>query len=144
MEAHLTGAEAGFVKRIADLYLKSETHIVSPSERGDLTEELGMTPENRQVVLAATEALGIVKDAAYDPGTGQFVFEITPRAVQAARAIQWQETVRKSESRDIVAELKSTAKANPVLAWAIIGFVILTAAVTMVNQVWQLVDRIVK
>ena len=143
MEAHITGTQATFVKRIAELYLKGDIYVVSPGERGDLTEELGMTPENRQAVLTAIEAFGIIGDVDYSSDTGGFAFEITSKAVQAARDIQRQEAGR-SEPRSIVAELQSTAKANPVWAWVIVGFVILTAAVTLVNQVWQLVDRFVK
>lgn len=41
-------------------------------------------------------------------------------------------------------ELETAAKGNRVLAWFIIGFIVLAALITFVNHLWQLVDRIVK
>jgi hypothetical protein len=103
-----------------------------------------MTRENREAVLNATAASGIIDGLCCQPGGTYFSFQISPRAVQAARAIQWQEQQKDRESRDIVAELKNAAKSNPIAAWVIIGFIVLTALITFVNQLWQLIDRVVK
>jgi hypothetical protein len=42
-----------------------------------------------------------------------------------------------------VESIKATARSKPWVAWPIIGFVAVTAIVAAINQVWELVKKIV-
>jgi type VI protein secretion system component VasF len=60
-------------------------------------------------------------------------------AERLARALDKQET---AEPEDIVERVKEAARGHRYLAWAIIGFFVLTAVVTFANQAIQLLQNL--
>ena len=77
---------------------------VASSDQDDKTEALGLTHENREKILMAVDAAGLITDLIYHPGGGFYSFNIPKKVLQAARAIHAEEA-KQNEPRDIVAEL---------------------------------------
>jgi hypothetical protein len=140
-EVRLNQTEASLVKKLAELFEQGQTQVaVSADDETD--KSLGLTPENVEAVLGTLQHIGAISELWTGDGGRAFTFIITPVAVQAARAVREQETeAAKPKVRDIVAEMKETARGNRLLAWAIIAFIVLTAAITFVNQLLELLKK---
>jgi hypothetical protein len=128
------------VKKLSEYFEKGNGQVEFNAETD---KDLGLTSENRHTILSTMEQIGvIVVDVIGDYQLSGF--EISPAVIQVARAIRDKEKeaeAAKKERRDIVAEVKEKAATRPALAWIIIGFIILTALATFLNQVAQLLER---
>jgi hypothetical protein len=131
----LSEPEIACLKRLAELYREGKTFLTvnDPS--------LVLPAETREAILGTMENLGIIDRATHAIGLRFVQFNISANSVQVARQIQEQESAKK-EPEDIVEQLKGTAKSKPVLAWLIIAFVVLAAAVTFANQLLDLLTKL--
>jgi hypothetical protein len=125
----LKGAEIGCVKILAKSYENGQRAFNYQSD----WESIGLTEENFSPVLLMLEHYGIISDAIKDFDIEFRAFQITPLAVQIARDIEDQEK-KKEEPKDIVEGVTQMARKNRTLATVIIFGLVLTAALTAVNQ----------
>lgn len=141
LDPHLTDQEKQCLRILSKLFSEGKDSVSNP--RQALAEEgLRLEYQEFRVVMERMDGIGALrtKQSALAP-EGQFILiTISPKAVQLRRELERLDA-QPSEPRDIVAEIKDTAKGNRLLAWFIIGFIVLTALVTFLNQLWQLLER---
>jgi hypothetical protein len=125
----LNADEKTCIRRLAELFERNQALVRDKS----VWESFGLSPERRIPFLTTMAELGVIVNLS-PTNTDQFrAFEITSKAVQITRELDEQEKKGK-EPEDIVAKVQETARKHPVVAWVIIGFILLTAAITLVNQ----------
>lgn len=141
-DVRLNASESACVKRLAELFENGVTWSNAKASLHDPEKPLGVPEGEYDVVLATMEHIGAIENVTGVAGARFFYFQITPRAVQHARAIQDQES-KKAVPRDIVAEIKETARRNPIVARLIIGFVVLAAMATLVGAILTIIDKVI-
>ena len=147
MECRLNQTEIACVEKLAELLEKGECYVRADfiddddDEPAPQPNPLNVPPEKRAATLELMESMGVIAEVEHASGLRFFSFRITSKALQVVRAIK-EEREKEKEPEDVVEQLKSTAKSKPILAWIIIGFVVLTAVVTFANQTIQLLEKI--
>lgn len=127
--ATLKGAEIECVKRLAKMYEQGQTVWWNEDDY----ELLGLTVDNYFSVIGTMDLCGVITNHSHTSAGKYRMFEITPMAVQIARQIEQQE-LEENEGKDIVEKIKQKARSSPALAWIIIGFFLLMAIATFINQ----------
>jgi hypothetical protein len=133
VEAIHNEIETACIKKLAEMFEAGKTQFRSDSE-------LDLPKKKREATIRTMEAQGFITGVFHDSTDPSFAFRITPQAVQAAREIAEKEKEPKP-SRNIVEEIKETAKGNRFLAWFVIGFIVLAAAVGLLNQSLELLSK---
>ncbi len=87
------------------------------------------------------EHMGLLADVTHSTEGRYFIFSITPKVLQVARTIR-EEEAKKEEPGDIVEQVKGAVRRSPVLAWALVAFFVVTALVTLINQLLQLLKTL--
>jgi hypothetical protein len=137
-EVRLRGDEITCVQKLAELFAKNVTCLNAGDEEAN---SLGLSPEKWEPVLGTMEHIGVITGVVHTSEGGFAFFHIDASVLQVARAIEEEET-KKEEPRDIVAEIKQTAKSNRVIAYVIIAFGVLTILITFVNQLLSLLKEL--
>ena len=144
MEYRLNADEAACVKQLAERFERNQA-VVTLSESTDrpgcYVDPLDLPAERREAILSLMEEMGVIVEVEHASEIRFFSYSIGPRALQLVRMIAEHET-RKEEPRDIVENVKTTVRGHPILAWLIIGFLVLTTLVTFLNQLLQLLKTL--
>jgi hypothetical protein len=131
--------EIACVNELAAMFEKGESYVMA-NPADDEKSDLNASPEQRAAILETLESMGIIADATHSGDMRYLAFRITSQAVQVARAIKAKHE-EASKPEDIVEQLKGAAKSNRIIAWLIIAFIVVTALVTFVNQLWELLRK---
>ena len=88
-----------------------------------------------RALLEMMEHYGVVASALHvlSAEGRYYTFTISPKAVQVVRELDEQEK-QSQEPGDIVEQIKSKAKSSPAVAWVIVGFIVLTALVSLISN----------
>ncbi len=141
MEYRLDKTEIECVKQVEDMVEKGECYVEADLNDDERDNALNVSPEKRAAILETMESMGLLAEVRHSDRLRYFAFKITSKAVQVAREIE-EKQKDKNEPEDIVEQLKRTAKGNRAIAWALIIFVVLTALVTFINQLLELLKKI--
>jgi hypothetical protein len=108
------------------------------------SEGLDVDHESLVTLLKVMEQCGAIEKVLHASSHGgEFLrFDISPHTVQIVRELDEQQR-KAEEPGDIVSQMTEKARRHPVLARLIIGFLLVTTAVTFINQGVQLVTSIV-
>lgn len=130
MHAHLTGDEIACVKILGRLYEESRFDW-----EGVDWQAIGLTDANAFQVLSTMEHIGAISDVGHGEQTFE-MFTIQQRARQIVREIEENERSKKDadEKRDAVDSIRSAARQNPFIAWAIIIAGLVLFLVTLIAQ----------
>jgi hypothetical protein len=126
MDPRLDDAENECVKSLAAHFEKGQFW-----RNFEIENALNLSPEKRNAVLTTMEEMGIITEVTHTTSERFFLYKITSKAVQFARARSEQE---KGQPMDIVEQVKLTIRRKPIGAWVIIIFIVLTALFTLINQ----------
>jgi hypothetical protein len=144
MAVSLSADEIRCVKKLAVIFTSGDNPVQCNASAGDFTdadlEPLGVTKDNRDAVLAMMEELNAIRGVSHNALCRYSWFEVSPKAVQIARAIEAEEA-KKGEPGDFVAKVTEGARKRPVLGAVIIAFLVLTAAATLANQTVQFLQN---
>lgn len=140
MGFRLNEMEMKCVKLLAEMFERGEVHVEANLSDLVAGDQPDVTPQKRAAVLETMQSIGVIEDAV-DLGHVRYAsFTITPKVVQVARAID-AELKERSEPEDIVEKITTAARNRPVIAWLIVGFLVLTAIATLVNQTIQILQN---
>ena len=141
MEYHFNEKEIACIKRMAEMFEEGNCYVNAnlDDEEGDGTLDAPLG--ERAAILETMQSFGLIAEVVHAATLRFFSFKITAKSVQIARAIKAQQ-VEELEPEDLVEKLQTTARKNPVVAWIIIGFFVLTAAATLINQTIQIFQNI--
>ncbi|MCX5653681.1 MAG: hypothetical protein NTY65_03395 [Planctomycetota bacterium] len=102
-------------------------------------EALGITAEEFTPTILTLRQAGAVDNLGLD-GHEVFSFRPTAYSVQIVRELDQQKAT--SSPPDIVDQIKQRARRKPVLAWAIIGALVLTMVLSILDNLTSLIERI--
>jgi hypothetical protein len=139
VDAQYTEAEIACIKRLAELYEARETQN-GIRRQDDPKYSLGVPMDQWRAVLGVMVRDELIATVMHTDAGQYAYFQISPKVVLVARQIREQEA--KPPKRNIVEEVKETARGNRVLAWVIIAFIVLAALVAFVNQSLELAKKI--
>jgi len=135
--AYLSSKEIRCLRVLAERFQKNET-LVHSSEK--TLKALGLDNSEFSAVMRTLEALGAVE--LHESGDGEVGFVVTTaQSLQLVREIENKE-LKQKDAPDIVAQLQARARQNPVLAWIIIGALVLAMGLSMLDNLTSLVERI--
>jgi hypothetical protein len=139
MPFRLNKTEIECVQRLADMFEQGNIYLTADfvGEEG----ELNASPERRAAILATMETMGLLADVTHGDQVRYFSFTITPKAVLLAREIKAMQE-KESEPGDVVEQITISARKRPIIAYAIVAFFVLTAAVTLINQALQILQNL--
>jgi hypothetical protein len=142
----LSADEIVCVKKMAELYEAGEgwVKVTGHDPQGNPVDEIGMAvpAEKRTAILGVMEhTLGLILNVRHNSEVQYSIFQISPTVLQVAREIQAEET-KEEEPEDIVDQVQRAARRRPVLAWIIVAFFIITALITLTNQLLQLLKTL--
>jgi hypothetical protein len=139
IDANISDREKLCVRILAKLFDQGNTLLIEPIER--LGEEgLKVEQTEYETLMQMMEAYGVICNP-INTSNRFSVFTVSPNSVRIARELDSLE--RKSqEPEDIVGQVNNQVRKHPVAAWGIIGFIVLTALLTFINQVIQLLKNL--
>lgn len=111
-------------------------------DRDVAIKELGVAQEKYDSLIKTMEDIGALgKVHSVDQCYAVFI-QPSPRAVQLAREAQL-EKQRAEAPADIIEQLKTRVRQNPWTAWPVIIFLVLALLVSMVNNLLELIHKII-
>jgi hypothetical protein len=103
----------------------------------ELSKQLGIAEDECEPLLQTMDDQGCLTDVVGYDGTSYANFRITSRAVMLSRELNAANLAAATPDR--VEGASQWARKNPIAAYALIGFGILVAVATLINQVWEIV-----
>jgi hypothetical protein len=129
--------ESACIKHLADRFEDGDRFCDDETETA---EELNIDREKYRTIIRMLGHLGYLHLEGEAVGTG-IMFNITPSMVVAARLIAAREEQAKA-SKDLVTQMTVWAQQHRLIAWLILIFVVITAGLTLFNQVVQFLRNI--
>jgi hypothetical protein len=139
-ELRINEQEKKCIQSLAGMFTEGDSYLMEP--RGALKEKgIDVDEAAFLAMMGMMAQYGVIDNVEHADELPFSSCTITAKSVQVSRQIEHQEKQAK-EPEDIVEQLKQTAKSNRYVAWIIIGFIVITAAVTFTNQSIQLLEKI--
>ena len=132
--ALFNAAEIACIQKLAELFEKGTNPVDCRN-----ADPLELPPEQRRQILDTMEAHGFITEV-LRRADRQFLFTITPEAVQAAREIRRLDE-QSQEPEDIVEKVTKAVRKHHATAWIIIAVLALTVILTLINQILSLLEH---
>jgi hypothetical protein len=135
--AYVSAKEIHCLRLLAERFQKNDPLVFRNEET---LKALGLDKSEYSPVMRTLGALGAVECRELGDGeVGPVV--ITAQSLQLVREIENKELTQKGPP-DIVAQLQTRARQNPVLAWIIIGALVLAMGLSILDNLTSLIQRI--
>jgi hypothetical protein len=141
----LNEKEQKVLRAIAKWYREGKNSI----DRETAMAELEISDSEYNTIMLLMEENGVIEAMNGHPSDGPdyIALDFTPlcRSEQLVRQMDIEiENKKNTPLPDFVDQLKKRIRQNPVAAWLIIIFIVLTSIITLVNQLWDLIMKFVK
>jgi len=139
----LNEKEQEVLRTIAKWYREGKNDI----DRNSAIAELQITDSEYNTIMLLMEKYGAIEAKHGLPHEPNYVaLDFTPlcQSEQIVRQIDKQvENEKRATPPDIVQQLQSRARQNPLTAWTIIIFITLALLVPLLNSLWELLEKII-
>jgi hypothetical protein len=135
--------EQGVLRTIAEWYREGKNDI----DRTSAMAELQISDSEYNTIMPLMEDIGAIEarhGLSHEPNYVALDFTPLCYSEQLIRQIDEQiENEKRATPPDIVQQLQSRARQNPLTAWTIIIVLILALLVQLLNNSWELLEKIV-